>query len=200
MATGEGFLGGEKARDVRTSVSFSFHPLVPVIGLTQMETRGAWQYSPQGKPSVQFSHSVVSDSLWSHGLQHARLPYPSPTPRTCSSLCPSSRWCYPITSSSLISFSSHLQSLPASGSFPRSQFFASGGQSIGVSASASVLSMNIQDWFPLELTGWISLQSRGFSSLLQHHSSKASVIQCSAFFIVPTLISIHDYWKNHSLD
>ena len=113
--------------------------------------------------SVQFSHSVVSDSLQPHGLQHARPRCPSPTPRAYSNSCPLSRWCPPAISSSVIPFSSCLQYFPASGSFPMSQFFASGGQSIGVSASASVLPMNIQDWFPLGQTGWISLQSKGLS-------------------------------------
>ena len=99
--------------------------------------------------------------------------------------CPSSWWCYPIISPFVVLFSSCLQSFPASGSFQMSQFFASGGQSIGVSASATVLPVNIQDWFPLGWTGWISLQSKGLSkSLLQHHSSKASILWCSAFFIV----------------
>ena len=107
--------------------------------------------------SLQFSHSVVSDSLQPHGLQHARLPCPSPTPRACSNS--SSRWCHPTISSSGVPFSSHLQSFPASGAFPMSWFFTSGGQSIGVSALASVLLMNIQNWFPLGLTGSISLQS-----------------------------------------
>ena len=106
---------------------------------------------------IQFSHSVVSDSLWPHGLQQASLPCPSPTPGACSDSCPLSWWCHPTISSSVIPFSSCLQSFPASGSFPWSQFFASGGQSIGVSASASVFPMNIQDWFPLGWTGWISL-------------------------------------------
>ena len=132
----------------------------------------------------QFSRPVMSDSLRPHGLQHARLPCPSATPRACSSSYPLSRWSHPTISSSVIPFSSCLQSYPASGSFPVSQFFASGGQSIEVSASASVLPMNIQDWFPLGLTSWISLQSNGLSSLLQHHSSKASILWCSAFFIV----------------
>ena len=99
--------------------------------------------------SVQFSRSVMSDSLWPHGLQHARLPCPSPTPRACSTSCLSSRWWYPTISSSVIPFSSCLQSFLAPGSFPLSQFFTLSGQSIGVSASASILSMNIQDWFPL---------------------------------------------------
>ena len=113
--------------------------------------------------SVQLSHSVVSDSFWPHGLQHARLPCLSPTPGACSNSCPLSWWCHPTISSSVISFSSCLQSCPASGSFPKSQFFASGGQSIGASASASVLLMNIQDWLPLGLTSLISLQSKGLS-------------------------------------
>ena len=113
--------------------------------------------------SVQFSHSVMSDSLWPHGLQHAILPCPSPTPRTCSNSCPLSQWFHPTISSSAVSFSSHLQSFQASGSFPVGHFFASGGQSIGVSASASVLPMYTQDWFPLGWTGWISLKSKGLS-------------------------------------
>ena len=105
----------------------------------------------------------LSLTLWPHGLQHARLPCPSPTPRACSNSCLLSRWCHPTISSSLVLFSSCLQSSPASGSFPMSQFFPSGGQRIGVSASASVLPINLQDWFPLGLTGWISLESKGLS-------------------------------------
>ena len=111
--------------------------------------------------SVQFSHSVMSDSLWLHGLQLTRLPCPSPAPGVYSNSCPLSSWCHPTISSSVIPFSSCLQSFPALGSFQMSQFFTSGGQSIGVSASASVLPINIQYWFPLGLTGWISLQSKG---------------------------------------
>ena len=111
--------------------------------------------------SVQFSCSVVSGSLWPHGMQHDRPPCPSPTPRVYSNSCPSCRWCHPTISSSVDPFSSHLQSFPALGSFLVSQFFPSGGQSIGVSASASGLPKNIQDWFPLGWTGWISLQSKG---------------------------------------
>ena len=111
--------------------------------------------------SVQFSHSVVSDSLWPHGLQHARPPCLSPVPGACSNSCSSSQWCHPTISSSVIPFTSCLQSFPESGSFPMSQFFTSGDQSIGASASASVLPMKIQDWFPLGLTGLISLQSKG---------------------------------------
>ena len=116
---------------------------------------------------VQFSHSVVSNSLWSHGLQHARLSCLSPNPRACSNSCPLSQWCHPTISSCVIPFSSHLQSFPASRSFKMSQF-SSGGQSIGVSASASVLPMNIQDWFPLRLTGLISLHSKGLSRVLSN--------------------------------
>ena len=124
-----------------------------------------------------FSCSVVSDSLWPHGLQHARLPCSSPSPRACSNSCPSSRWCHPTISSSVIPFSSCLQSFPASGSFPMSQLFASGGQSIRASASASVFSVNIQDWFPLGLTGLISLQSKGLSSVFSN-----TAIQKHQFF------------------
>ena len=108
------------------------------------------------------------DSLWPHGLQHTRLPCSAPTPQAYSNSCPSSQWCCPTISSSVIPFSSCLQSVPASGSFPISQFFTSGGQSIGVSASASVLQMNIQDWFPLGLTGWISLPSKGLSRVFSN--------------------------------
>ena len=118
--------------------------------------------------SVQFSHSVMSDSLRSHGLQHTRPPCPSPTPRVYSHPCPLSWWCYLTISSSVIPFSSYLQSFPASGSFPVSQFFTSGGQSIGVSALASVLPMNIQDSFPLGWTGWISLLSKGLSRIFSN--------------------------------
>ena len=116
--------------------------------------------------SVQFSRPVVSDSLRPHELQHARPPCPSPTPRFYSNSSPLSRWCHPTISSS-VGLLSHLQSLPASGSFPRSQFFISGGQSIGVSASTWVL-LNIQDWFPLGLTGWISLLSKELSRVFSN--------------------------------
>ena len=131
--------------------------------------------------SVPFSHSVMSGSLQPHGLQHTRPPCPSPTPTACSNSCPSSQWCHPAILSSVVRFSSCLQSFPESGSFPMSQFFTSDGQSVG--ASASVLPMNIQDWFPLGLTGLIFL-SKGTLKSLQYHSSKASILQCSAFFMV----------------
>ena len=121
---------------------------------------------------VQFSRSAVSNSLWPHGLQHDRLPCPSPTPGAYSNSCPSSQWCHPTVSSSVSPFSPCLQSFPASGSFPMSQFFASGGQSTGVSASASVLPMSVQDWtiptIPLGWTGWISLQSKGLSRIFSN--------------------------------
>ena len=122
----------------------------------------------------------MSSSLRHHGLQHARPPCPSPTPGVYSNSCPLSWWCHPTISSSVVPFSSHLQSFPASGSFQMSQFFASGGQSIRVSNSASVLPMNIQDWYRL---GLLAVQGT-LKSLLQHHSSKASMLQHSAFFIL----------------
>ena len=120
----------------------------------------------------QFSHSLMSDYVWPHGLQQARPTCPSPTPRAYSNSCPSSRWCHPSTSSSVVPFFSCLQYFPASRLFPKSQFFASGGQSIGVSASASVLPVNIQDWFLLGWTGWISLQSKGLSRVFSNTTVK----------------------------
>ena len=118
--------------------------------------------------SVQFSHSVMSDSLLPHGPQHARPPYPSPTPGVHPNPCPLSQWCHPTISSSVIPFSSCPQSFPASGSFQMSQLFASGGQSIGVSASTSVLPVNTQEWSPLTWTGWISLQSKRLSRVFSN--------------------------------
>ena len=118
--------------------------------------------------SVQFSRSVVSDSLWPHELQLARPPCPSPTPGVHPNSCPSSRWCHPAISSSVVPFSSCPQSLPTSESFPMSQLFTSGGQSIGVSALASILPKKTQDWSPLEWTGWISLQSKGLSRVFSN--------------------------------
>ena len=119
----------------------------------------------------------MSDSLWPHGLQHARPPCPSPTPGVHSNSCPLSLWCHPTISSSVIPFFFHLQSFPASGSFQMSQLFTSGGQSIGVAASASVLPMNTQDWSPLGWTGWISLQSKGLSRVFSN-----TTIQKHQFF------------------
>ena len=135
-----------------------------------------------------------SDSLWPHGQQHTRLPFPSPTPGICSKSCLSSCWCHPTISSSVISFSSCSLSFPAWGSFQMSQLFASGGQSIG--AYAPALLMNIQDWFPLGLTGLISLKSKELSRVFLN-SLKASVLQRSVFFMVQ---SMHDHWENHSFD
>ena len=149
---------------------------------------------------VQFSCLVVSNSLRPHGLQLSRTPCPSPTSRVYSNSCPLSQWCHPI-SSSVVSFSSSLQSFPASGSLQMSHFFAKGGQSIEISDSTSVLPMNIQDWFPLGWTGWTSLLSKGlFESLLQHHSSKASIFRCSAFFIVQLSHPYTTTGKNHCFD
>ena len=128
--------------------------------------------------SVQFSCSQLCPTLCDpHGLQHTRLPCPSPIPRVCSNSCPSSRWCHPTISSSIVPFSSHLQSFPAWGSFQMSQFIASGGQSIGVSASASVLPMNIRGWYPLGLTGLISLLSKGLSRVFSR-----TIVQKHLFF------------------
>ena len=137
------------------------------------------------KGLVQFSRSVVSDSLRPHESQHARPPCPSPTPGVHSDSRPSSPWCHPAISSSVVPFPSCPQSLPPSESFPMSQLFSSGGQSTGVSALASFLPKKPRGWSPSEWTGWISLQSsEPLKSLLQHHSSKASILQCSAFFAV----------------
>ena len=131
-----------------------------------------WIWKPiklAGNHSGQFSSVAQScPTLQLHELQHARLPCPSPTPRACSSLCPFSRWCHPTVSSSVVPFSSHLQSFPGSGSFQISQLLTSGGQSIGVSVSASVPPMTIQDWFPLGWTGLISLQSKGLSRVFSN--------------------------------
>ena len=132
-------------------------------------------------------------TLWPHGLQHARLPCPLLSPGMCSNSCPLSQWCYPTISSSVIAFSSCLQSFPSSGSFPMSQLLVMGGQGIGVSSSASVFPMHVQDWFPLGLTGLISLLSKGLSSLLQHQNLKASILWHSAFFIVQLS---HPYMTN----
>ena len=148
----------------------------------------------------QFSHSVLSNSLQPHELQHAKPPCPSPTSGVHSNSHPSSQWCHPAIASSVVPFSSCPQSLPASESFPMSQLFAWGGQSTGVSALASFLPKKSQGWSPSEWTGWISLQSKGLSILLQHHSSKASILQHSAFFTVQLSHPYMITGKNHSLD
>ena len=160
-----------------------------------------------------FSYPVMSDSLCPCGLQHTRSPCPSPSPRVCSNSYLLSPWCLPTISSSVALFSSFPQSFPVSGSFQMSQFFASGGQSIGVSASPSVLPMNIQGWFPSGLISfrfdlnhsfdWFDLLSvQGtLKSLLQHHSSKISILRLVlSFLYIPTQTFIHDCWKNHSFE
>ena len=145
---------------------------------------------------VQFSLSVVSDPLRPHGLQYARPPCPSPTPRVYANSCPLSRWCHPTISSSVVPFSSCPQSFPASMSFQMSQLFASGGQRIGVSTSASVLPMNIQDWFPLGWTGWISLLSKGLSRVFSNNT-----VQKHKFFSAQLCLYSNSLnWKNHSFD
>jgi len=149
--------------------------------------------------SVHFSRLVVSDSLWPHEPQQVRPPCLSPTPRVYSNSCSLSQWCHPAISSSVTPFSSCLQLFPASGSFPMSQLFASGGQSVRVSVSTSVLPMNIQDWFPLGLTDLISLQSTR-DSHESYSTPQFKSINFSAFSLLygPALTSILDYWKNHS--
>ena len=136
----------------------------------------------------------MSDSLWPHELQHVRLPCPSATPRACSNSCLSCWWCHPTISSSVVPFSSCPQSFPASGSFQMSQFFASGSQSIGISASASVLPVNIQDWFQIRMD-WLDL----LAVQRTHHSSKASILWRSAFFIVQLLHSYMTAGKTKAL-
>ena len=151
--------------------------------------------------SVQFSCSVVSYSLRPHGLQHTKPPCPSPTPRVYINSCPLSQWYHLTISSSVIPFSSCPQAFPASGSFQMSQLFTSGGQNTGVSASASVLPMNTQDWFSLGWTDWISLQSKGLSRLFSNTTVQKHQFLSAQLSLWPTtLTSIHDYWKNHSLD
>ena len=144
------------------------------------------------------SRSAVSNSLRLHESQHARPPCPSPTPGVHPDSRALSQWCHPAISFSVISFSSCPQSLPASRSIPRSQLFSWGGQSIGVSASASVLPMNTQDLSPLGWTRWISLQSKGLARVNSNTKSINSSVL--SFLYSPTLTSIHDHWKNHSLD
>ena len=150
--------------------------------------------------SVQFSCSVVSNSLGPHESQHARPPCPSPSPGVHSNSRPSSWWCHPAISSSVVPFSSCTQSLPASECFPMSQLFAWGGQSTGVSALASFLPKNTQGWSPSEWTGWISLQSKGLSRVFSNTTVQSINSSALSFLHSPTLTSIHDHRKNHSLD
>ena len=142
----------------------------------------------------------MADSLPPHELQHVRPPCPSQTPGVDSNSCPLSQWCHPTISSSVIPVPSHFQSFPASRSFPMSQYFASGGQSTGDSASASVLPINIQDWFPLRLAGLISLQSGDSQDSSPTPHFKSIISSALSFLYGATLTSIHDYWKNHSFD
>ena len=146
-----------------------------------------------------FSRSVVSDSLWPHELQHARPPCPSAIPKVHPNPCPLSQWYRPTISSSVVPFSCP-QSFPASGSFQMSQFFISGGHSIGVSALASVPPMNTQDWSPLGWTGWISLLSKGLSRVFSNTTVQSISCSVLSFIYSPTLTSIHDHRKNYSLD
>ena len=136
--------------------------------LTSNQVNLSWRMSGFSLWLLQFSRSVVSDSFRPYTRQHAKPPYPSPTPGVYSNSCPLSRWCHPTIFSSVVPFSSHRQSFPASGFFQISQHFESGGQSIGASASTSVLPMSSQDWFPLGWTGWISLQSKRFSRVFSN--------------------------------
>ena len=164
-----------------------------------MKSHGVYQWGVV-HTSVKFSRSVMSDSLWPHESQHTRPPCPSPAPGIHPDSCASSRQCHPAISSSAVPFSSCPQSFPASGSFPMSQPYAWGGQSIGVSASTSVLPMNTQDWSPLGWTGWISLQSKGLARVFSNTTVQKHYSLVLSFLHSPTLTSIHDHRKNHSLD
>ena len=150
--------------------------------------------------SVQFSQSVVSDSFRPHELQHARPPCPSSTSGVHSNSCPSSQWCHPAISSSVVPFSSCPQSLPASESFPVSQLFTWGGQSTGVLALASFLPKNTQDWSPSEWTGWISLQSKGLSRVFSNTTVQKHHFFCAQLSSQSNSWIHTDHWKNHSLD
>ena len=166
-----------------------------------------WQFQPSNHrvaplvTSPSFSSVAQScPTLRPHELQQARPPCLSPTPGVHSNSCPSSRWCHPAISSSVVPFCSCPQSLPASGSFPVSQLFTWGGQCIGVSALASVLPVNTQDWYPLEWAGWISLQSKGLSRVFSNTTVQKRQYLALSFLHSPTLTSVYDHWKNHSLD
>ena len=175
-------------RWINNSISFltqwNFFSFWCFVGIKELTLNWSFNLS-DGFSSVQFSCSVVSDSLRPHEPQHTRFPCPSPTPRVYPNSCPLSWWCHPTISSSVVPFSPCLQSFPASGSFQMSQLFSSAGQSIGVSASASVLPMNIHVWFPLRWTGWISLQSKGhsrvfFNTTVQKHQFFSTQLSLSS--------------------
>ena len=181
-------------------MSSSYSTPLPIFGGVSVSDCGHSHRCGNTFTSLHFSHSVLSDFLRPHELQHTRPPCPSPSPGACSNSCPLIWRYHPTISSSVVPFSSCPQSFPASWSFPMRQLFLSGGQNIGVSASASILPMNIQDWFSLGLTGLISLQSKGLSRVFSN-----TIVQKHQFFgsqlsLRPTLTSIHDYWKNHCLD
>ena len=187
---------GHKKSDMTEWLHFHFHfEMGKTLDRTDWLGSGTVQFS-----SFQFSHSVVSDSLRPHESQHARPPCPSPTPRVHSDSRPSSPWCHPAISSSVVPFSSCPQSLPASGSFPMSQLFSWGVQSTGVSALASFLPKKSQGWSPSEWTGWISLQSKGPSRVFSNITVQKHQSSALSFLYSPTLTSTHDHRKNHSLD
>ena len=200
-------LGGQKT----IMKCLSFHPFILLIlsdsNLIQPHYVMEWSIGKSSTHTqsfihfrVQLSHSVVSDSLWPHGLQHARPPCPSPTLEVYSNSCPLSWWCHPTISSSVVPFSPCLQSFPASGCFPMSQFFTWGGQSTGVSALASVLPMNIQDWFSLGWTVGSPYNPRDSQESSPTPQFKSINSLALSFIYSPTLTSIHDHWKNHSFD
>ena len=166
------------------------------------ETSIKFSFCQHTRVTLLWCCSVIQSclTLRTHGLQHTRIPCPSPTPGACSNSCPLSRWCHPNNPSSVVPFSSCLQSFPAIGPFQMSQFFTSGGQRIGASASASVPPMDIQDWFPLELTGLISLQSKGLSRVFSNTQFKSINSSAFSFLYGSTLTPVHDYRKNHSFD
>ena len=201
------FQGGTDGKTMKSKKWLSQKSRVVSFGwsLRLWSGRSMWaeeavQFSSVQFSSVQFSHSVVSDSLRPHESQHARPTCPSPSPGVDSDSHPLSPWCHPAISSSVVPFFSCPQSLPASESFPVSQLFAWGGQSTGVSASASVLPMNTQDWSPLGWTGWISLQSKGLSRVFSNTTIQKHQFFGAQLLHSPTLTSIHDYRKNHSLN
>ena len=219
-ALGAQSLGHWATREVPLHCSLDYwetlFPLWPLICLPQLPGflpnpffilflegllfKNEWIYFFTAEYSVQFSRLVMSDSLRPHEPQHTRPPCPSPTPGVHPNPCPSSQWCHPTISSSVIPFSSCPQSFPASGSFQMSQFFTSGSQSIGVSASTSVFRMNTQDWSPLGWTGWISLQSRDSQESCPTPQFKSIYSLALSFLYSPTLTPIHNYCQKHSLD
>ena len=184
-------------------LSFAFHLhgiYFSILSLSVYMCLEVWSGFLVDSISVQFSHSVVSNSLRPHESQHARPPCPSPTPGVHSNSCPSSWWCDPAISSSVVPFSSCPQSLPASRSFPTSQLFAWGGQRTGVSALASFPPKKSQGWSPSEWTGWISLQSKDSQESSPRPQFKSINSLALSLLYSLTLTSIHDHWKNHSLD